>query len=310
MSRKRMLKAINALNPDAHSPLLVLAWVESKQLRGGPVQIHEDLMADLRQVAVDSIEQIDEFETILEYSDATDAVRGEDLVYVPVESFSAESGLLHLLSAVDRIDPIGPAELANHSLSISAIGFGAANDSRTWFVRKSVRQFDATTQIVTRFLNGPLRPIRSNTIHISRDVDFIVGPEGAFVFDPAAYERFVQDPADAAEALSEDLESLAEHVKFSADTLEELKAYGQKGFTLRRRLHALLSREHLSKLTPANIKSELRRLKQNPTNFFKKDVLAFTMDRAQFLFKVLDESAWLGGFSQTLFTASGKRRES
>lgn len=307
MSIKSLKRAIAQLAIGDAAPYLILGWTENRRVVAGTYPITEDMADDLRiiaQQALDLIANID----MAEYDGPTVISHGEEGVWVPANRLNENSAIFAMLKSSDDLDLLTARDLEGRSLSFYAIGFGSDEDDRAFFVKRQARQYQATSQILA-VLRGPLRPLRASVIALERNTDFILCDEGAVVFETRAFEKYVQDPEDVEAELDENLDAVGAQLPFDDETLEALKELGRKGTMLRLRVRSILGRDHFGELDISKVRAEFRRLKIPTRKFISDGRLKFPMKSAQLVMKILDESAWRGGFSDNLYTTNSRHKE-
>ena len=239
---------------------------------------------------------------------ATLLQRGEQGLWVSRDQMRDVAPILDLLLWPDTLTRLRAVDIEDRSLSFSAIGFGARPDDRTFFIRRRALQLHATARIYA-VLAGDLRPVESPIISIDRAVDFILRPEGGVVFEASAFERYIQEPADAFAEFNKQVDDLTVLLPFDEATIAHLKRLGSK-MTYRGRLRSLREADHYTSLSVTKVRAELRRLKLQTNEFVKGKILSFPATSAPFFLRLLDDAAWRGGFSGELYTTDGKRKES
>jgi hypothetical protein len=265
------------------------------------------MQEQLRAIAQESLARIERLE-MSEYAGPTGLIAGEEGLYVPANRLNADADFLHLLALPDELEELDSEELVDQSMSFYAIAVGADLGDRTFFVRKRLRTLQASHLLIARIATT-LRPIQSNVLYLDRTIDFILRPEGAVVFEARAFEMYVQDPEDIAKQMDADLETIQEALPIESDTLEALKQKGRAGALVRRRIRAIAESEYLEGVTMATLRDAFRRLGKDPSKYIHRNELRFSMEQAPFVLKVLDESAWVGQFSNRLLSTNAKRVE-
>ena len=299
--------AVDNVDLSDQTPFLVLGWHQGSRVEGGRYPLHPDMASALAEVAQEALDRVDELE-MSEYSGATLLATGEEGLWVPTERLNDESALLELLRDPDELKTLRATDLADKSFSFFAIGFGATEAERIFFVKKKARHLRADTAILG-ILQGPLKPIQGTVISLERDVDFILLNEGVVVFEANAFEKYLRDPKDVGKDLDTALDKIKQKLPFTESTLSELRKLGRKKSMLRRRIRSISEADYFATLDAARIRREFRRLKESPSDYIKKGKLTFPPTKALYVFKVLDEAAWRGGFSDRLYTTSAKKAE-
>lgn len=307
MSTEDLRSALSAVDLEEHAPYLIFGRKVGKRVHCGTYPINEDMQNELRDIAQQALQRIDELE-MTDYVGPTSLEVGQEGLYVPSETLNADADILALLTDADDLEQWGAHEVLDKSLSFYAIGIGSTEDDRVFFVRRKASTLQASNLLLGR-LAAEMRPIRTDIVYLSRSIDFILMREGAVIFDMRAFEQYVQDPVEIDEQVDEDLDAVAEELPFEDETLEALRIRTKRGALLRRRLRSLLESDYFSALTIDDVRRALRRLGREPREYINKGRLKFTMDQAPFVLKVLDESAWPGEFSGQIFSTNAKRRE-
>lgn len=308
MSIADLRAAVEALDLADQTPFLVFGWNEAKgAIGGGEYPIHEDMAVELLAIAKSALEDVQSIE-MSTYAGATLLQRGEQGLWVSRDQMRDVAPILDLLLRPDALNRLRAADIEGRSLAFSAIGFGARPDDRTFFIRRRAMQYYGTARIYA-VLAGDLRPVDSPIISIDRAVDFILRPEGAVVFETSAFEKYIQEPADAVAEFDKHVNDLTALLPFDEATIAHLKQLGSK-MTYRGRLRSLREASHYASLSVTKVRAELRRLKLRSNEFVKGNMLSFPASSAPFFLRLLDDAAWRGGFSGELYTTDGKRKES
>lgn len=307
MSIKGLKAAIDDLELDEEVPFLVLGKKNGKHIHAGTYPISEEMQKELRSIAQGAVNRIDELE-MSNYDGPTTLITGAEGMYVSAEHLNADAEFLSLLTDSDELRKLSSEELVDESLSFYAVGIGADESDRIFFVRRRARALQAKHLLIAR-IAADLRPVKSDVLHLDRTTDFILHKEGVVVFDTRAFEMYVQDPEDVAVQMDEDLETISGQVPVDGDTLVALKRQGRKGVLLRRRIRSICESDYFGDLTIADLRKEFQALGRDARDYIKNGKLHFAMEDAAFVLKVLDESAWIGRFSKKLLSTNAKRVE-
>jgi hypothetical protein len=109
-------------------------------------------------------------------------------------------------------------------------------------------------------------------------------------------------------AVDELVKRLPKQLPLSAKSADSLKLAARRSPRVRNRLRVVLSKKYLDDLTPAAIRTELKRQRVPATLFLDSDGLVVDQRRPMLVLSLLDEDLYRGGFSGELWVTERKSR--
>lgn len=235
------------------------------------VALSEDMQSELLGIAMTSLDHADSYDQ-LEYDPDHRVSRGsKEALLVAVADVNDESTVFDIVERLDTLDDLHAKTLVETPTQMYGIGFGTTAEERILFVRKKRVEGITADGKLFAIAGDTLRPVKQPGMLIDRAFDLIVFPEGIVAFDSFTFEQLVKDPDDVVAEMKKNAKTVAKSVPFMPGLLDKLVARGENKPMIRRKLRAIVERDHLAGVTMPEIKTALKEQGKTPINYISKD---------------------------------------
>lgn len=181
-------------------------------------------------------------------------------------------------------------------------------DQRLLFVRKS----DPTMNLERRlavFWDDTLRRIEYPLLTFDRNVDLVLAPgRGLLALNERAFELLFRESPELLARTPRLAHELARATRMTPASEKALVDAAARYARVRRRILAITESGHLTAVTTAQLRSELRRQGLDPRQYLRQGQLHFEPDEVTAMLRVLNEDLLRGGLSRQLFEVERKTR--
>jgi hypothetical protein len=181
-------------------------------------------------------------------------------------------------------------------------------DERLLFVRKS----DPTMNLERRlavFWDDTLRRIEYPLMTFDRNVDLVLAPgRGLLALNERAFELLFRESPELLARTPRLAHELARATNMTPASEQALVDAAVRYARVRRRVLAIAESGHLTSVTTAQLRAELRRQGLDPGRHLRRGQLHFEPDEVTPMLRVLNEDLLRGGLSGQLFEVERKTR--
>ncbi len=179
-------------------------------------------------------------------------------------------------------------------------------DRRLLFVRKSNPTMNLQRRLAV-FWDDTLRRVDYPLLSFDRTVDLVLAPgRGLLALNGTAFELLFREAPELLERTPAYARRLAHAVRATPETEQVLVEAAQGLARVRRRVLAIVDRNHLTTVTTEQLQAELRRQGLDPATYLLNGRLSFTREQVADVLRVLNEDLLTGGLSQQRFEVERK----
>lgn len=223
---------------------------------------------------------------------------------MPREKLDPESQIVKALSST-RIGELSAKELPSKSLLFYAIAAGSGDD-RLIFLRKQNPKTALERRTVT-FYSGRLEHFAGTLFIFDDKIDLVFDSKlNLSILSLGVFNLLFKSTPEMLRVIPEQVQGVAALLPMSESTMQFLTARASTDTRMRKRLDAIMDRNHLKNVTIDELRAEVERQGLDPSNFITDGKL--DVDKADIadILKILNEDLFVGGLSGERFEVSRK----
>ncbi|NIZ93499.1 hypothetical protein [Kineococcus rubinsiae] len=280
------------------APRLIVGWRDGASLAGGRVPLDENVLEDLREIARETLQQLQDSET-REYEPNAALDQGEQHFTIPLADLPTQiaptatavagggavapspstAAMLALTSTPDSLNSLHPSQLKQHSYLFYGLVFDTVGGETVTFVKKVDPAKSAAGYRISLLGRDVLRRTPPPRLVLSHDIDLLITQQHVLVRRKPAFDRLFNDVKvalqDAPANIARTKTSLSGKVALSAAAETALTEVGTKRPTYATRLRALPDRIDILALTAQNVRDRLTAMGNVHTDLLDGDEFSF-----------------------------------
>ncbi|GAA1150122.1 hypothetical protein [Nesterenkonia lutea] len=307
-------ESLNDLDVGSPTPItLAVGWTVGKNTKIRQVLLGNDVSAEFRRIAKNTLEDLKEREPAewtpdADLSPETFLILDADEVGEAPRLTSDHDGkrFLDALSQAERLEAINPKHLPTGDVSFYALVFGAPDD-RTVFIRRSNPRRGLKRGRIYSVLSDTLQTLEEPIFAFDEWFDLVLHRDKVMVLSQTVFAAFFRDQETLAKKIPEWIGQLAEHVPLASSSRDCLTERVSKDSRLKARLEAIVRREHLASVTTETLRTAMEDNELDPSTLLDEDgnLTLTTEDVPQVLY-LLNEDLFTGSLTSTGFRADKK----
>lgn len=286
--------------------LLVIGWREGKRYKLGRVDTETNITDYLGSLALAEEQRLSE-KTARPYSVESTIEKNEYFIAETVDE-EEEEALRSQLHAIGALPLITIDNLVKTSLSFYAVVVGDVSTNVKAFIKKTNPLVIAKGRGLLAVFGDALSKLEEPVFSIADSFDLIVYPDKIAILKEKPFQALFYEETGIDAKITTWVSKIGKYLPMDGKTKAQLEEMCRKGPRLRQKLQAIEQRGHLSSVTIAKFRNELKRLQIPVDRFVSRGQIVIPKKHEKQLLEVLNEDLFKGGFSGEEFAAERKSR--
>lgn len=282
---------------------LLVTWRATRTDPGvGEVAVTEEVAGFLREACDETLFRIGErtprdYEADMELAD-------DEVIVLHDDELVMESAAGKAAFSDQPLPVTSPRDLPPGALSSYIVVAGEGEEQRA-FVRRANPRKSAGESRMTGVFDVAIERLEAPVFAFDGAFHMVLTPAGAIALDQKVFEAAFKRLAD--EAVEGWVHQLTDCLPLAGNGARQLADRCTRSAALRRKLKTLVASGHLSRLSPEDVRTQLKALRLPEREFIDgQDQLVFDRARPGVLLDLLNEDLVVGPFSGSLYRIDRK----
>ena len=281
--------------------LLGVGWRGSDAVGTGRIDISISVAQRLRAIAKEHVGKLEQ-RSARRFTPEVDIVPADEYAVLPTSSLAADDPTLRLLTEIGKLDAFGASELPSQPLLYYAIAFPGV----ALFLRKTNPHLSAGKGRFFTRLSDSLVSVDDVLFAFDEKVDVVITPSQVYISALNAFELVFKDDDFVTRSIPKWVKAVTDHLEIVGGGGNVLEQHARSNTRLRHRLESIAARGHLVKVSPAQVRAEIKLHGLDVRELMKGDQLLVTDRNVVDVLKLLNEDLFVGGLSGTPFEVDKK----
>lgn len=283
------------------TPSLAVAWRSGETVEIARVEVGREVADIFARIAREHVEGLAERRG-RRYAPDLDIVAKEEYATAPVARLDANGAVIDMTTDVVMMDPMPASQLPQRTLLFYAFVF----DGIAAFVRKTNPHVSAKRGHVLTRLSGALIQIEEPVFDFDRRVDLVITDDELLISNTTAFEYLFKDDDFLTRNIPKWVQAIADELPFAPGSDEVLIERGMSNTRRRRRLEAIVERDHLRGVKIGMLRAMAKRCGLDTSRIIKRNQLVVDAETIDDVLKLLNEDLFVGGLSGDSFEVDKK----
>jgi hypothetical protein len=282
---------------------LIVVWPRGDGFDGGQVRVADAVAGHLRSACERTLERMNSRD--LRAYDPDMHLEQEECLVLADPALVADSPVADIVLPTHPLRLVSSRSLPKRSILLYAVGL-ALGEERVAFVRKTNPRASARSGRIFAMLGNVLQRVDKPLFSIDDSFDLLVSEDGILALDQRLFELLFKDTPAVTSRIPEWVRDIHSHLPLAGDGADRLAKRCETDGRLRRRIRAIVERDHLKGVTIDDIRDHLRAADLDDADFLDGDQLKLDDEDPFRLVYLLNEDFFVGGLTGTDFRSDRK----